>query len=126
MKSSEFDGLVINCPTYGDGTFPPRSVIFNFELDGQKFYNTLSTPLACVCNNYDNNGDGMPDKFDEFNKPVPQPLKECNPEKVYPEEGACPQPVGDKSGAEVTTHVELNNDPYLCSTIGGKRTCYYY
>lgn len=111
VDDSLFDGLQITCPANGE-----RSVIFNFELDGKQFYNTSETPLACVCNNYVEG--------------VPKPLMECDPYEPYDPSNltnnACPQPVGDKSGAEVTTHVELNNDPYVCSTIGGKRTCYYY
>lgn len=114
-NSSGFDGLQITCPTSGE-----RSVIFNFELDGKPFYSASGTPLACVCNNYDVN-----------NKP--QPLMECDPNVPYlevdgvpVENNACPKPAGSKSGVEVTTHIELNNDPYVCSTIGGKRTCYYY
>jgi hypothetical protein len=93
---------------------PKRSIIFNFELDGQKFYNTENSALACVCNS--------------------EPLPLCDPNVPYLEDefgepiknNACPKPAASKSGAEVTTHVELNNDPYVCSTIGGKRTCYYY
>jgi len=111
VEDSLFDGLQITCPANGE-----RSVIFNFELDGKLFYNTSETPLACVCNNYVEG--------------VPKPLMECDPGAPYDPNDltnkACPQPVGDKSGAEVTTHIELNNDPYVCSTIGGKRTCYYY
>ena len=99
--SGGLDDIQVMCPSSG-----ARSVVFNFELGGQKFYNTSETPLACVCNS--------------------EPLQECDPNVAYPEPGACPQPVADKSGAEVTTHIELNNDPYVCSTIGGKRTCYYY
>jgi hypothetical protein len=99
------DGLGITCP------LNKKSIIFNFELgnneDGQPpFYNTETTPFACVCNS--------------------EALQMCDPNKAYPEAGACPQPVGDKTGAEVTTHIELNNDPYVCSTAGGIRTCFSY
>jgi len=108
------DELQITCPTPTDGK-PKRSIIFNFELDGQEFYNTENSALACVCNS-------------------PKPLPLCNPNVPYLEDefgepvdnNACPKPAASKSGVEVTTHIELNNDPYVCSTIGGKRTCYYY
>lgn len=93
------DGIQVICPNTG------RSIVANFELD-KPFYNTTETPMACVCNS--------------------TALLECNPNVAYPEAGACPQPVGEKSGAEVTTHIELNNDPYYCTTAGGIRKCYAY
>jgi len=99
------DHVMISCPADGSS-----SIIYNFELDNTHFYNTNGTPLACVCN-----------------RPA---LLECNPNVPYdalnPGNGACPQPMGDKTGAEVTTHIELNNDPYVCTTVGGIRKCYSY
>lgn len=99
------DHVMISCPADGS-----TSIIYNFELDNARFYNTNGTPMACVCN-----------------RPA---LLECDPNVPYdalnPGNGACPQPVGDKTGAEVTTHVELNNDPYVCTTVGGIRKCYSY
>jgi hypothetical protein len=111
-KDIDLDGLVIQCPDPSMDS-PKRSIIFNFELDGQQFYNTANSALACVCNS--------------------EPLPLCDPNVPYlevdgvpVENNACPKPAASKSGVEVTTHIELNNDPYVCSTIGGKRTCYYY
>jgi hypothetical protein len=99
------DHVMISCPADGSS-----SILYNFELDNTRFYNTDGTPLACVCN-----------------RPA---LQECDPNVPYdalnPNNGACPQPVGDKTGAEVTTHIELNNDPYVCTTVGGIRKCYSY
>jgi hypothetical protein len=102
-----FDGLGISCPANG-----ATSIIYNFEV-GKPFFNTSGTDMACVC------GNGG------------QPLQQCDPNLpagTPTQSGqlpACPaQPA--PTGTEVTTHVEINNDPYVCSTIGGTRTCYYY
>lgn len=101
---SGIDGVGITCPSNGE-----RSIIYNLELDSA-FYNTTNTPIACVCNS--------------------AALIECDPGVAYDannlNNGACPQPVGNKTGAEVTTHIELNNDPYACTTVGGIRKCYSY
>jgi hypothetical protein len=94
------DGVSINCPANG-----ARSIVFNFEL-GQPFYNTNGSPLACVCNNN-------------------APLNECDPNVPAGQPNACPNPT-TKTGVEVTTNIELNNDPYVCQTIGGRRTCFSY
>jgi len=101
--SGGLDGVQVMCPSDGS-----RSIIYNFEVS-EAFYSKTGSPLACVCNS--------------------EPLDECDPNVAYDpyvDNNACPQPVNSKAGAEVTTHIELNNDPYVCSTIGGKRTCYSY
>jgi hypothetical protein len=99
------DGIQVMCPSNG-----ARSIVYNFELD-ESLYSKTGSPLACVCNS--------------------QALQECDPNVAYdsnnPENNACPRPADTgKNGAEVTTHIELNNDPYTCYTIGGVRKCYYY
>jgi len=102
-NNNGIDGVGITCPSSG-----ATSIIYNFEV-GKPFFNTNGTPMACVC------GNGG------------QPLFECNPNVPAGESGACPSnTTGTKTGTEVTTHVEINNDPYVCSTVGGTRTCYYY
>lgn len=98
---SGIDGVTINCPANG-----AKSIIYNFEV-GQPFYSASGTSMACVCNNGG------------------APLYECNPNVPSGQPGACPVPAA-KTGVEVTTHIELNNDPYVCQTIGGSRTCFYY
>jgi hypothetical protein len=102
--SGGIDGVAVTCPSTGE-----RSIVYNFEL-GQPFYNTTNTPMSCVCNG--------------------QALIECNPSVAYdpehPDNGACVKPEADATGLAVTTHIELNNDPYVCSTVAGKRTCYSY
>lgn len=81
-----------------------RKLIYAFDLDadGGEFYNTE----ACVCNS--------------------APLEECNPSVAAGNEGACPHKDSANPAPEVTTHIELNNDPYYCETIGGERNCYWY
>lgn len=93
------ESIGVTCPS------THKSLIYKFDLDtqGGSFYNAQ----ACVCNNGG------------------QPLLECNPNVPAGQAGACPT-TGTKTGTEVTTHIELNNDPYYCATIGGTRTCYYY
>jgi len=98
---SGIDGVTITCPASG-----AKSIIYNFEV-GKPFFNQNGTPMACVCNNGG------------------APLFECNPNVPAGQTGACPTPT-TKIGTEVTTHIEINNDPYVCTTVGGSRTCYYY
>lgn len=99
------DGVQIMCPAN-----QARSIVYNFEL-GQPFYSQTGSPIACVCNS--------------------APLQQCDPGVAYDPNNlannACPRPADNgKNGVEVTTHIELNNDPYTCYTIGGTRTCFYY
>lgn len=102
--SGGIDGVQVMCPT------DKRSIVYNFELD-VPLYNVTGSPIACVCNS--------------------APLLECDPNVAYDPNNlannACPRPADNgKNGAEVTTHIELNNDPYTCYTIGGTRSCFYY
>lgn len=95
-----FDGVGIQCPS--DGT---RSVVINMELDAS-FYNTNGTKMACICND--------------------TPKVQCDPNVTSDDPNGCPINDPYKSGTEVTTHIEFNNDPYFCLTIGNERTCYPY
>lgn len=99
------DGVQIMCPTN-----MAKSIVYNFEL-GESFYSRTGSPIACVCNS--------------------APLQQCDPNVAYDPNNlannACPRPAENgKNGVEVTTHVELNNDPYTCYTIGGTRKCFFY
>ncbi len=95
------DGVGIVCPSNGE-----RSLIFNLELD-KSLYNTANSPVACVCNS--------------------AALTECDPGVAAGELNACPDPASaTKLPTEVTTHIELNNDPYFCTTVAGVRKCYSY
>lgn len=96
------DSVNITCPSSGE-----RSLVFNLELDAS-FYNTDGTPTACVCNSA-------------------TPLTECDPSVAAGQPNACPDPASPtKLPTEVTTHIELNNDPYYCTTVAGIRKCYSY
>jgi hypothetical protein len=114
LKSCNIDAFLdatgVSCPTSGE-----RTLVCNFELD-KSFYGLKDgTDSCCVCNN---EGD--------------KPLSECNPDLpvgtvvAEGEAPACIKPADKTVDTEVTTHIELNNDPYVCSTVAGKRTCYYY
>jgi hypothetical protein len=103
------DQTGVSCPTGG------RALVCNFELD-QPFYGLNDgSDTCCVCND--------PNSV----------LQECNPELAAGEEGACVLTAAEKAdrqpplpAGEVTTHIELNNDPYFCTTVAGIRKCYLY
>ena len=98
--SSFLDGAGITCPTSG------RSLVCNVELDKPFFGMNDGSDTCCVCNN--------------------AALTECNPNVPAGEPNACPKATVGTNPVEVTTYIELNNDPYYCTTIGGKRTCFPY
>lgn len=94
------DTVGITCPANGK-----KSVVFNLEL-GQPFYNTNGSPIACMCNSA---------------------AVQCDPSVPAGQPNACPNVLSpSKMPAEVTTHIELNNDPYYCTTVAGIRKCYSY
>lgn len=102
FQGGGLDNVGITCPSSGE-----RSLVFNLELD-KSFYNTGGTPTACVCNSA-------------------TPLTECDPSVAAGQPNACPDPASAaKLPTEVTTHIELNNDPYYCTTVAGIRKCYSY
>lgn len=88
----------VACPS---GTNRSLINISNLDAAGGAFFNAQ----ACVCNS--------------------PALQECNSNVPAGQLGACTAAVV-KTGTEVTTHIEMNNDPYYCTTIGGTRTCYAY
>lgn len=109
---STLDDTGIVCPDTG------RTLVCNIELD-EPFYGLVASDSCCVCNNN-------------------SPLQECDadiPAGATNADGvpSCTLTPAEKTAlgdllrpAEVTTHIELNNDPYYCTTIGGRRTCYRY
>lgn len=102
LNMGEIDNVGIACPASGT-----RSLIFNFELD-EAFYNTQDTPIACVCNSTAG-------------------LSECDPSVPAGEPNACPDPnAPGKRATEVSTLIELNNDPYVCTYVAGVPKCYRY
>lgn len=110
LKSCNLDAVLdntgVSCPTNGD-----RTLVCNFELD-KSFYGLKDgSDSCCVCNSAAN-----------------APLTECDPNVAAGEANACPNPASaTKLPTEVTTHLELNNDPYYCTTVGsGPRICYSY
>ena len=104
-QSASLDENGVICPT--NPTRGP-TLVCNIELDQPLFGMKDGSDTCCVC--------GL------------DPLTECDPNVPYGEPGACPTPPagGTKTGAEDTTTIEINKDPYYCQTVGGVRKCYPY
>lgn len=104
IKSCNLDASLdqtgVACPASG------RTLVCNFELDTPFYGLNNGSDSCCVCNT---GGE----------------LQECDPGVAAGEPNACPLAT-TKAGTEVTTHVELNNDPYVCTTVAGLRKCYAY
>jgi len=104
-KSCDIDAVLdatgIQCPADGS-----RALVCNFELDDPFFGTADGSDTCCVCNN--------------------AALTECDATVPSGEPNACPDGGAGKAGTEVTTYIEINNDPYYCLTWGGRRTCYPY
>lgn len=97
---SGLDGQGILC----SGTTHPV-LLCSMELD-QPFFGLKSGDTCCVCNN--------------------AALTECDPSLAEGAEGACPGPTNEGVAKEVTTTIEINKDPYYCTTVGGTKKCYKY
>jgi hypothetical protein len=97
----DLDATGVGCPTSGQ-----RTLVCNFELDKEFYGLSDGSDTCCVCN--------------------AAALTECDASKTAGEPGACVESTGSKVGAEVTTNIQLNNDPYVCSTSSGKTTCFKY
>lgn len=95
------DATGVGCPTNGE-----RTLVCNFQLDKDFYGLEDGTDTCCVCN--------------------ASALVECDASKQAGEAGACIPATGGKTGAEVTTTIQLNNDPYACRTSAGKTTCFSY
>lgn len=90
-----------NCPNDGE-----RRLLCRISLgDEGVFSGGVTANNCCVCN-----GD---------------PLPPCDPTLLGGQPGTCLGTSGTGT-AEVPTTIELNEDPYVCTTSGGKRTCYQY
>lgn len=115
FTTASLDDTGVVCPA--DTADSPRSLVCNIELD-QPFYGLIESDSCCICNN---GTDGS-----EVG------LVECDPDLVAgetnPDTGlsSCLDTTSKDRPLEVTTHIEFNNDPYYCTTIGGRRTCYAY
>lgn len=93
--------LAPNCPDDGE-----RRLVCDVNLsDDGEFSGGVTAGNCCVCN-----GD---------------PLAPCDPELDAGVAGSCLD-VDATAANEVPTSIELNEDPYVCTTSGGKRTCYKY
>lgn len=98
--NATLDQTGVVCPATG------RTLVCNFELDTAFYGLNNGSDTCCVCNT---GGE----------------LQECDPGVAAGEPNACPLAT-TKTGTEVTTHIELNNDPYVCTTVAGLRKCYAY
>lgn len=101
IASSTLDTTGVSCGGGG------RSLVCNFELD-KPFYGLKDgTDSCCVCNS--------------------SALTECDPNVPAGGVNSCVSTTSKALPTEVTTHIELNNDPYYCTTVGsGPRICYAY
>lgn len=85
-----------------------RTLMCSFDLNSPQSSGDASR-ACCICNN--DSG----------------PLKACNPNAVGGQPNACVDGgTTSKTGLDVPTSVEFNNDPYVCNVSGGVRTCYKY
>lgn len=97
------DATGVQCPSDGSTT-----LVCNIELTDDfgnpvPFFGLNDADSCCVCNR--------------------DALAECDP--GLPEsQGGCP--ISGDFDKEVTSFIELNNDPYYCRTIGGQRRCFRY
>lgn len=80
-------------------------LICSIELN-QPFFGMQTGDKCCVCNH--------------------EALVECDPNLPEGTKGSCPGPTHNEAPKEVTTTIEINKDPYYCTTVGGKKTCYLY
>ncbi|MCU0833048.1 MAG: hypothetical protein MUC77_01250 [Chromatiaceae bacterium] len=104
------NGTAVSCPSDGMGGFLPR-VVCSADLSASADKFALANQGCCVC--------GV--------KAV-----ECDPNlpssaEVAPgQPGPCPVIKPGFDNLQVPTTILFNNDPYYCTTIGGRRTCYAY
>jgi hypothetical protein len=108
------NGTAVTCPTDGSGNLLPRVVCSaDISDDADKFQ--LSQQGCCVCGA----------KAVECNPDLPAVPTDPIPDG---ELGPCPVPkdIIDSNNLQVPTTILFNNDPYYCTTIGGRRTCYAY
>lgn len=105
IKSCNLNNILdqtgVTCPTSGE-----RTLVCNVELDKPFFGLADGSDSCCVCNN--------------------AALTQCDPTLPAGQPNACPKSTTSVNPPEVTTHIEFNNDPYYCTTIGGTRTCFAY
>lgn len=102
------NGVEVTCPT-GD---EPR-LVCSADLGGNADKFEIDSTACCVCN---------------------ATATECDPELAELPEGeepvgglpACPKTKDGIGGLQVPTTLMLNNDPYYCYTVGGRRTCFAY
>lgn len=99
--SSILDQTGVSCPTSGQ-----RTLVCNVELDKPFFGLNDGSDTCCICND--------------------SAKTECNPNVPAGQPNACPKATTGTNPVEVTTHIEMNNDPYYCTTTGGTRTCFPY
>lgn len=99
------NGTEVTCPSNGE----PR-VVCSADISATADKFELANQGCCVC--------GVD-------------AEECNPDlpasEVVPEGQPRPCPVVKEiPNLQVPTTILFNNDPYYCTTIGGRRTCYAY
>jgi hypothetical protein len=104
LKSCDIDAILdatgVTCPASGE-----RTLVCNYELDKSFFGLDDGSDTCCVCNS--------------------AALVECDPNQPAGGPNACLNEGASKTtAAEVPVDIQLNNDPYYRSCVGG--TCTYY
>jgi hypothetical protein len=104
-KSCDVDAILdatgVTCPKSGE-----RTLVCNFELGKSFFGMADGSDTCCVCNS--------------------AALTECDPSQPAGGPNACINDSGSKTGVEVPVDIQLSNDPYYRSCVGGSCTYYYY
>ncbi len=105
------NGTAVTCPTDGSGNLLPR-VVCSADISDDADQFELSQQGCCVCG---------------------ATAVECNPDlpavpnDPIPAGAPGPCPVAKAfDNLQVPTTILFNNDPYYCTTTGGRRTCYAY
>ncbi len=106
LKSCDVDAILdatgVTCPASGE-----RTLVCNYELDKSFFGMSDGSDTCCVCNS--------------------AALVECDPSQPAGGPNACLNDGASKTtAAEVPVDIQLNNDPYYRSCIGGSCTYYAY
>jgi hypothetical protein len=104
------NGTEVTCPSDGMGGFLPR-VVCSADISDTADKFELANQGCCVC--------GVTAVECDPNLPSSAEVEPGQP-------GPCPVIKPGFENLQVPTTILFNNDPYYCTTIGGKRKCYAY
>ena len=104
------NGVAVTCPTSEE----PR-LVCSADLGDNADKFAIGSTACCVCNATAIECDPELAELPESDEPYDDGLP-----------AACPKTKADIGGLQVPTTLMLNNDPYYCYTVGGRRTCFAY